>query len=67
MIFLMYFFEIYAKFYVILNYVNSSFMASFIVPIQVTDLDVTNGGLAVSCDTRGSFKIWQSNNGEVRV
>ncbi len=35
--------------------------------MQVTDVDVTKGGLAVSCDTNKTMKIWTTNNGEVRV
>ena len=34
---------------------------------QVVDLDVTPGGLAVSCDSLGKMKVWTTDNGEVRV
>ena len=34
---------------------------------QVQCLDVSSGGLGVSCDTVGKLRIWQTDNGEVRV
>lgn len=33
----------------------------------MTSLDVTPGGLGVSADSEGKLKIWQTDNGEVRV
>ena len=30
-------------------------------------MDVTPGGIGVSCDTEGKLKIWTTNNGEIRV
>ena len=30
-------------------------------------MDVTTGGIGVSCDTEGKLKIWTTNNGEIRV
>ena len=30
-------------------------------------MDVTSEGLGVSCDSAGKLRIWQTDNGEVRV
>jgi len=30
-------------------------------------MDVTPGGLGVSCDTEGKLKLWLTESGEVRV
>jgi len=35
--------------------------------MKVTCVDVTAGGLAVSCDTDGHLLVWTTDNGEVRV
>ena len=34
---------------------------------SVECMDVTTGGIGVSCDTEGKLKIWTTNNGEIRV
>ena len=33
----------------------------------VESMDVTPGGLAVSCDNAGKLKVWTTDNGETRV
>ena len=34
---------------------------------QIYSMDVTSGGLAVSSDSEGKLKIWETANGTVRV
>ena len=34
---------------------------------QIYSMDVTPGGLAVSSDSEGKLKIWETANGTVRV
>ena len=34
---------------------------------SVESLDVTPGGLAVSCDTTGKLKVWTTDSAETRV
>jgi hypothetical protein len=36
-------------------------------PLPVLNLDVTNGGLGVSCSKNGSLLIWLTENGQIRV
>ena len=33
----------------------------------VESMDVTPGGLAVSCDNNGKLTVWTTDNGETRV
>ena len=35
--------------------------------LQVGCVDVSTGGLAVSCDTDGKLKVWTTDTGEIRV